>query len=109
MMPADTCPLPGESRTDASPDARLRRLRMRSWRRGTREMDLVLGPFADSSLTAMDGAALDAFEAVLDENDQDLYAWISGAAPLPDRLRPTLDAIAAHARDRLTPDLPPGA
>jgi antitoxin CptB len=66
---------------DESRETRLKRLRMRSWRRGTREMDLILGPFADGPLAALDDAALDAYEALLGQADPDLYAWICGAAP----------------------------
>ena len=77
-------------------ETRLKRLRIRSWRRGTREMDMLLGPYADAALAALDGAALDAFEALLDENDQDLYAWISGAAPAAPRHAEALARVAAH-------------
>lgn len=61
----------------------LKRLRLRSWRRGTREMDLILGPFADRALTALTKGALRDYEALLSENDQDLYLWIGGAGPVP--------------------------
>ncbi|MCL5778532.1 succinate dehydrogenase assembly factor 2 [Limibaculum sp. FT325] len=61
-------------------DTRRKRLKIRSWRRGTREMDLILGPFADSELGRLDDADLAAYEALLDESDQDLYAWVSGTA-----------------------------
>ena len=64
-------------------ETRLKRLRLRSWRRGTREMDLVLGPYADGPMAGLDEAALDAFEALLDEADPDLYTWIAGAAAPP--------------------------
>ncbi len=63
--------------------ARLARLRMRCWRRGTREMDLILGPFADAELAGLDPAGLDALEAILSENDQDLYLWISRPETAP--------------------------
>ena len=63
---------------------RLKRLRMRSWRRGTKEMDLILGPYADARLAALDAAALDAFEALLEENDQDLYLWVSRGEGMPE-------------------------
>ena len=76
-------------------ETRLKRLRIRSWRRGTREMDMLLGPYADTALAELDGAALDAFEALLDENDQDLYAWISGAAPMAVQHAETLGRVAA--------------
>ena len=62
---------------------RLRRLRMRSWRRGTKEMDLILGPYADARLAELDTAALDLYEALLEENDQDLYLWISRGVDFP--------------------------
>lgn len=72
---------------------RLKRLRLRSWRRGTKEMDLILGPYADAELDRMDGGALDAYEALLTENDQDLYAWVSGQAPVPESLAQPLTRI----------------
>lgn len=66
-------------------EARLKRLRMRAWRRGTREMDLLLGPFADERLPRMDGPALDLFEALLGEPDDELYGWVAGRVPAPER------------------------
>lgn len=77
-------------------ETRLKRLRIRCWRRGTKEMDLLLGPFADGPLATLDDAALDAFEAMIAENDQDLYAWISGAAEAEPRHIPALSRVAAH-------------
>ena len=68
-------------------DARLKKLRFRAWRRGFREADLILGPFADKHVRAMTPAELDAFEALLEVPDQDLYGWIVGTAPTP----PTFD------------------
>ena len=87
-------------------DTALRRMRMRAWRRGTREMDLILGPFADTVLPQMDGPERTEFEALLDENDQDLYAWISGrlsgaGTTGPARHAALLDRIARHAAMRL--------
>ena len=66
-----------------TPENRLKRLKMRSWRRGTKEMDLILGPFADSELTKLAGDALDLYESLLAENDQDLYQWMSGQVAAP--------------------------
>ena len=86
-------------------EARLKRLRMRSWRRGTKEMDLILGPFSDSELTRLSPEDLDVYEVLLEENDQDLYPWITArlgdGRPGPAALSPLLDRIAVHARDRL--------
>lgn len=74
-------------------ETRLKRLHIRSWRRGTKEMDLILGPFADTGLADLDGALLDAYEALLDENDWDLYYWISGARETPEAHRPMIERI----------------
>lgn len=73
---------------------RLKRLKIRSWRRGTREMDMLLGPFADSALVNLEDGDLDAYEAVLDENDWDLYAWLSGGAPMAEVHAPILQRVA---------------
>ena len=80
----------------APSETRLKRLRLRSWRRGIREMDLILGSFADARLAGLDAATLDTFDAMLEENDQDLYCWISGQEPPPDRLAPLVNRIAAY-------------
>ena len=64
-------------------DARLKKLRFRAWRRGFREADLILGPFADKHVSAMSEADLDVFEVLLEVPDQDLYAWIIGTAETP--------------------------
>ena len=82
-------------------EARLKRMRMRSWRRGTKEMDLVLGPFAEAHLAGMDAATLDAYDALLNENDQDLLPWVLGQAQPPAHLAPLLDRISTFAKARL--------
>ncbi|MDO5705535.1 MAG: succinate dehydrogenase assembly factor 2 [Paracoccus sp. (in: a-proteobacteria)] len=88
-------------------DTRLRRLRMRSWRRGTKEMDLILGPFSDGPMAGLDAGMLDLYEELLTENDQDLYPWITariaGRSAGPDRLAPVLDVVATHAARHLSP------
>lgn len=81
-------------------DARLRRMRMRAWRRGTKEMDLILGSWADAMLDALTAADLDALDALLEENDQDLLAWVLGQRPVPEGHARLVSRIAAHARDR---------
>ncbi len=75
-------------------EMRVKRLRHRSWRRGVREADLLLGPFADEALADLDDGLLDAYERLLEENDWDIYYWVAGAieapaehAPLIARLR----------------------
>jgi antitoxin CptB len=84
-------------------EIRLKRLRMRSWRRGTREMDMILGPFADRELAALGPEQLDVYEALLSENDQDLYQWMSGrVAPPPEHAEITeiIRATLAQAMRR---------
>ena len=66
-----------------SPEHRLKRLKIRAWRRGTKEMDLILGTFADQRLNGLDAADLDALEALMAENDTDLYPWFTGQAEVP--------------------------
>ena len=64
-------------------DTRRKRLLFRSWHRGTRESDLILGSFADAHLAGFDAAQLDRYEALLDCPDADLYDWIAGRAAPP--------------------------
>nr|WP_170971891.1 succinate dehydrogenase assembly factor 2 [Rhodobacter sp. SY28-1] len=82
-------------------ESRLKRMKMRSWRRGTKEMDLVLGPFADANLSGMSRAELDLYDDLLAENDQDLMAWILGQSAPPEALAPLLARITAFAEARL--------
>ena len=79
---------------------RLKRMRMRAWRRGTKEMDIVLGPYADAHLEQMDAAALDAFEMILAENDQDLMAWILGQKATPAAHSDMISRLKAFAEAR---------
>lgn len=71
--------------TDAETlEARRKRLRFRSWHRGTREMDLILGRFADAHIAAMSPDQLDRYAALLENNDPDIYDWLTDrAAPPP--------------------------
>lgn len=78
-------------------EVRLRRLSMRSHRRGTKEMDIILGRFADDSLAAMASEELDLYEALLEENDHDLYQWVSGLGAAPARFAGLVGEIAAQA------------
>jgi antitoxin CptB len=67
-------------------DARRRRLLFRSWHRGIREMDFVLGRFADARLGALSDAELDEYETWLEIPDQQMFAWVNGADRPPDEL-----------------------
>ena len=66
-------------------DHRLRRLRMRSMRRGIREMDIILVAYAEQRLDALSEDELDTYDAMLEENDQELYAWVIGRVEPPAR------------------------
>lgn len=85
---------------EETPEIRFKRLRMRSWRRGTREMDLLLGPFADAALSQLPQDTLLDYEAFLEENDQDLYLWVSKGRGHPARYDDLLARIAAFHRLR---------
>lgn len=89
-----------------SHETRMRRLKLRSWRRGMKEMDLLLGHFADGPLADLSAPRLDAFEAMMNENDQDLYLWITarvngGPNRGPAGISSILDLVAEHAAQRL--------
>ena len=64
-----------------------RRLCFRSWHRGMKEVDLILGRFAERYLADFDAAQLDRFELLLEARDNDLYAWYAGTGEPPEELR----------------------
>ena len=59
-------------------DARLRRLRFRAWHRGIKEMDLILGHFADEVLDSLAESEVDEFESLISVEDTTLYNWVTG-------------------------------
>ena len=73
---------------------RLKRMQMRSMRRGIKEMDLILSAYAQEHLPTMNDAALDLYDALLHENDQDLYRWVTGQATAPERFAGLVDEIS---------------
>src|SRR5437764_9976950 len=72
---------------DISPEVdrevRRRRIRFRAWHRGTREMDLLMGGFADAMLAGLNDAELDQFEHLLDLPDPLVFAWLAGLEGVP--------------------------
>lgn len=64
-------------------DHRRKRLLFRSWHRGTRESDLILGRFAEAHLARFDAAQLDRYEALLECSDAEIFDWVTGRAPPP--------------------------
>jgi antitoxin CptB len=64
-------------------EIRRRRLRFRAWHRGIREMDLLMGGFADATLASLDELELELFEALMELPDQEVFAWLTGQSPVP--------------------------
>jgi len=74
-------------------EIKLKRIRMRSWRRGTKEMDLILGGFSDFKLDSLSDSELSVYDKLLDENDNDLYTWCSGQVNAPSIYKSLLNII----------------
>src|SRR3954452_770821 len=78
-------PPPRAHHVTSPSEIRRKRLLVRSWHRGTRESDLILGRFGDIYLAGFDEAQLDRYEALLDSPDADIFDWVSGrTAPPPE-------------------------
>jgi antitoxin CptB len=69
---------------DPTADIRRKKLKFRASHRGFREADLILGAFAEQRLAGFSDDQLDAFEALIDQLDHDLYQWIVGQAEAPE-------------------------
>lgn len=89
---------PGEG--GESHENRLKRLSMRSMRRGIKEMDIILKNWADARLEDLDDAGLTLYDRLLSENDQDLYQWVTGQVAAPDLFADLIEEIATHAGAR---------
>jgi antitoxin CptB len=75
--------MPSLQASNLSLDARRRRILFRSWHRGTREMDLVLGRFADAEIAGLGSSELDDYERLLEAQDRDVFSWLTGEAKTP--------------------------
>jgi antitoxin CptB len=64
-------------------DARRRKLLFRSWHRGTREADLIMGRFADAHIGVLSDGELDQYEHLLDALETELLAWLTGVSAVP--------------------------
>jgi antitoxin CptB len=73
----------GTTRSSEGLDPRRRRLLFRSWHRGIREADLLMGRFADSCIGELSEAELDQYEVLLEVPDHDLYVWVTGEMEIP--------------------------
>jgi antitoxin CptB len=82
---------------------RRKKLRFRAWRRGFREIDLILGGFADRRLAELDETGLEAFERLLDAPDQEVYEWVTEQTPAPREFdTPVLASIRAFRFEQST-------
>jgi antitoxin CptB len=79
----------GTSRSSEGLDLRRRKLLFRSWHRGMREMDLIMGGFADARVAELNERDLAEFERLIDVPDRDLLAWITGEEAVP----PDFDSV----------------
>jgi antitoxin CptB len=85
---ADEESMTGTTRSSEGLDLRRRKLLFRSWHRGMREMDLIMGGFADAKVEHLNESELTEFERLIDVPDRDLLAWITGEEAVP----PDLDS-----------------
>ncbi|AWN37343.1 succinate dehydrogenase assembly factor 2 [Methylobacterium radiodurans] len=74
----------GTTRSSADLDPRRRRTLYRAWHRGIREMDLIMGRFADAEIGTLSDDELTAFEALIEVPDRDLFRWLTGEIPAPE-------------------------
>ncbi len=80
---ADEEPMTGTTRSSEGLDSRRRKLLFRSWHRGMREMDLIMGGFADAKVEHLSEPELAEFERLIELPDRDLLAWITGEETVP--------------------------
>ena len=81
-------------------DERRRKLNFRAWRRGFKEMDLLMGQFADAHIGSMSEPELQEFERLLATPDWEVYAWIMGNKPVPPNYAgPVLDRLLSFEYD----------
>ncbi|PRD41384.1 succinate dehydrogenase assembly factor 2 [Phyllobacterium phragmitis] len=90
----------GSTRTSADLDPRRRKLLFRSWHRGMREMDLILGQYADEYIAELSDTDLDEYERLMEVLDRDLLQWVTGEAATPEEYDTPLfrDIIAFRKR-----------
>ena len=60
-----------------------KRLLIRSWRRGTKELDLILGGFSTNNVSKLEMTELDLYERLLSNDDHVIYGWLFGKEESP--------------------------
>lgn len=82
-------------------EKRLKRLRFRATHRGIRELDILVGAFADAHLDDLSAAELDEFEALMQAPDQEFYAILRREMPIPEPLdRPVMRKMIDFVQSR---------
>jgi antitoxin CptB len=88
----------GTTRSSSGLDERRRRLLYRSWHRGLREMDLIMGRFVDATIDRLDDTELDALERLMEVPDPEVYAWVLADEAPPAHDSPLLQRLRAFHR-----------
>ena len=73
----------GTTRSSEGLDARRRKILFRSWHRGMREVDLIMGRFADAAIAELAEHELTEFERLIEVPDRELLAWVTGETTVP--------------------------
>ena len=84
---------------DETDTDRRKRLVFRSWHRGTKEADMLLGRFADVHLASLDEAQLARYEALLENPDPDLNAWVTDLRPVPEEFDTDIMALLKQVQN----------
>lgn len=84
-------------------ETKIKRLHMRSIRRGIKEMDLILTDYAERHLPQLGDEELALYDNLLQESDHDIYGWITGHIATPDRYADMLAVIKADAQGLTRP------
>jgi antitoxin CptB len=91
----------GTTRSSDGLDSRRKKALLRSWRRGIREMDLILGGFADREIGTLTDGEIEQYEQLLDVPDIDFFSYVTGEKPIPEALQmPLLRRIIDFARSQ---------
>lgn len=78
-------------------DNKRKRLQFRSWHRGTKELDLIMGTFADRHIAELSESELDLYDHILTLPDPDLYNWVTGLEQVPaNYMNPVMERLVRH-------------
>lgn len=75
---------------------RIKRLKYRSWHRGCKETDIILGNFADQRLLELSPELLEIYERFLDENDNDIWNWLTDKESASPQYRSLIEMLKAY-------------